>query len=74
MAVVALMVAMTDNFVRPLFLRGATNLHPLVAFVAAFGALQSFGFVGVFLGPIIAGLFVTTVNVLLMDENQVARP
>jgi predicted PurR-regulated permease PerM len=74
MAVVALMVAMTDNFVRPLFLRGATNLHPLVAFVAAFGALQSFGFVGVFLGPIIAGLFVTTVNVLLMDENQVVRP
>jgi predicted PurR-regulated permease PerM len=75
MAVVALMVAMTDNFVRPYFLRGSTNLHPLVAFVAAFGGLQTFGFPGVFLGPIIAGLFITTVKVLLTDDNsQLARP
>jgi predicted PurR-regulated permease PerM len=56
-------------------LRGSTNLHPLVAFVAAFGGLQTFGFPGVFLGPIIAGLFITTVKVLLTDDNsQLARP
>ena len=59
-----MLIALVDSLVRPIFLRGSTNLHPLLAFVAAFGGLQVFGFMGVFLGPIIAGLFVAMVQVL----------
>jgi predicted PurR-regulated permease PerM len=60
----AILVSVMDNLIRPWFLRGAVNLHPLLAFVAAFGGLQTLGFAGVFLGPIIAALFVVTLQLL----------
>lgn len=66
----AIIVSTMDNFIRPMFLRGTVNLHPLLAFVAAFGGLQTLGFAGVFLGPIIAGLFVVTLNILLQGPDD----
>ncbi|MDR3608307.1 MAG: AI-2E family transporter [Oligoflexia bacterium] len=60
----AVLTAMLDNLVRPWFLKGTANLHPLLAFIAAFGGLQVLGFVGVFLGPIIASLFLVLVDVV----------
>jgi predicted PurR-regulated permease PerM len=60
--VVAVAVGLVDNFIRPMVLRGSGNLHPLLAFVAAFGGLQVLGFPGVFIGPIVAGLCVVTVD------------
>jgi predicted PurR-regulated permease PerM len=68
LVLVAIIVATVDNFIRPMVLKGAGNLHPLLAFIAAFGGLQTFGFLGVFLGPIIAGLFVVTVENLTGPE------
>lgn len=67
LAIVGVFVTMMDNFIRPMVLRGAGNLHPLLAFVAAFGGLQTIGITGVFLGPIIAGVFVVTVQILKQD-------
>jgi predicted PurR-regulated permease PerM len=60
----ALVIMGIDNMVRPLFLRGSANLHPLLAFVAALGGLQMLGFLGIFLGPILAALFVATIQVV----------
>jgi predicted PurR-regulated permease PerM len=68
--VTAVFVMTMDNFIRPWFLRGAANLHPLLAFVAAFGGLQTLGFVGVFLGPIIAALLLATIQVLTHVETE----
>lgn len=51
------LVGLSDNIVRPYVLKGGASLHPLVGFVAAFGALDVLGFYGVFLGPVAAGLF-----------------
>ena len=64
--VAAMGVSLVDNVVRPWVLKGTGNLHPFLAFIAAFGGLQVFGFAGVFLGPILAGLCVT----LLTSESQ----
>lgn len=55
--VAAFLASVSDNFVRPIVLKGGANLHPLIAIVAVFGGLQVFGFSGVFLGPILAGMF-----------------
>ncbi len=66
----AIFVAVIDNLVRPLFLKGTTNLHPLLAFIAAFGGLQAFGFTGIFLGPMIAVLFLATIQVLTRDPDS----
>jgi predicted PurR-regulated permease PerM len=69
--VFAVAVGLVDNLIRPIVLRGAGNLHPLLAFVGAFGGLQVLGFAGVFLGPILAGLCVVTVD-NLTRSNKVA--
>lgn len=67
--VAALFVGLLDNLIRPIFLRGSANLHPLLAFVAAFGGLQTLGFSGVFLGPIIASVFVVTAQILVRGDH-----
>jgi predicted PurR-regulated permease PerM len=58
----ALLTVTVDNLIRPLFLRGTVHLHPLVAFIAAFGGIQTLGFLGVFLGPIVAAVFVAAID------------
>jgi predicted PurR-regulated permease PerM len=70
----AFFVATMDNFIRPWFLRGSANLHPLLAFCAAFGGLQMLGFSGIFIGPIIAALLVTTIQVMTQTEDQAVSP
>ena len=62
--VIAFIILGIDNTIRPLFLKGTVNLHPLIAFAAAFGGLQTLGFLGVFLGPIVAALFISTLSLL----------
>ncbi len=59
-----------DNVVRPLILKGRGEMHPLVSLVAIFGGLQWFGFFGVFLGPILAALVIS----LLQLWPTVGRP
>jgi predicted PurR-regulated permease PerM len=66
----AFVVAFLDNLIRPAFLKGSAGLHPLLAFVAAFGGLQVMGFLGVFLGPIIASLFVFTMQILAEGPGE----
>lgn len=70
--ITAIIVASLDNFLRPLVLRGAANLHPLLAFVAAFGGLQTLGVLGIFLGPIVAAMFIAIVQ-LIVDEVSARR-
>lgn len=73
LAIAALVVMTMDNFIRPWFLRGTTNLHPLLAFVAAFGGLQTLGFVGVFLGPIVAALLLATIKVITLPMTEATK-
>lgn len=65
LGIVALVVGMLDSFVRPAMLKGAGDLHPLLAFLAAFGGIKMIGISGIFLGPILAGVFVIMIQVLL---------
>lgn len=68
--IAAAFVSVMDNLIRPWFLKGSGNIHPLLAFVAAFGGIQTLGFVGVFLGPIIAALFIVTLQILVQSSNE----
>ena len=56
-------VGTVDNFVRPLVLKGRGEMHPLVSLVAIFGGLQWFGFFGVFLGPILAAVVISLLEI-----------
>lgn len=56
---IGVLAIIIDHVVRPLVLRGRGDLHPLVGLVAIFGGINAFGLVGVFLGPILASLFLS---------------
>lgn len=62
LGVAAALAGLVDNLVRPWVLKGGANLHPLLGFVAAFGGLQLFGLSGLFLGPIVAGMFMAVLR------------
>ena len=66
---VALLIMGIDNYIRPMFLKGTTQLHPMVAFVSALGGLQTLGFTGVFLGPIVAALFFVIFRILTENDR-----
>jgi predicted PurR-regulated permease PerM len=64
----AVLAGTLDNFIRPWILRGAGEMHPLLAFVAALGGLEMLGPVGIFLGPIIVGLFTVTLRLTVFEK------
>lgn len=63
-------VSVSDNIVRPFVLSDAGKLNAFMAFVAAVGALETMGFYGLFLGPVVAGTVFTLVD--LVQEARTA--
>ena len=57
----ALVISMVDNFLKPLLIGEKTKLPTLFLFLAILGGLVFYGFIGVFLGPVILALFLTFV-------------
>ncbi|MGE0615171.1 MAG: AI-2E family transporter [Bacteriovoracia bacterium] len=68
LGIVAVLITLVDNIIRPWVLKDAGNLHPLIAFISAFGGLQALGVTGVFLGPIIAAVFMVMLQILFKQE------
>jgi predicted PurR-regulated permease PerM len=53
-----------DNFIRPLVLKGRSDIHPLVGLIAIFGGIKMFGLFGVFIGPILTAVLLSLINTL----------
>lgn len=66
--IAAILSSIIDNVVRPIVLKGGANLHPLIAMVGLFGGLSLYGFPGIFVGPIIAGMSVAFLRAWLESE------
>ena len=62
-------VSMADNVIKPLVLRGHSNLHPLLALLSVIGGVQVLGPIGIFVGPMIVA-FLQTLLVMLNEELQ----
>jgi predicted PurR-regulated permease PerM len=54
----AIVVGMVDNFLRPVLISGRAEVPTLAVLVGVMGGLAAFGFIGLFLGPIVLGLLV----------------
>jgi predicted PurR-regulated permease PerM len=66
-----LVVFMIDNVLRPYLIGGRTQMHPLLIFFAVFGGLNVFGFLGLFIGPVILAVTITLLG-MLRDEGRVS--
>lgn len=60
-------VSLTDNFLRPFAVDRGANLHPAVILVGVIGGVYIFGAAGLFIGPIILGIFKSA---LLVFKNS----
>jgi predicted PurR-regulated permease PerM len=56
-------LSLIDNFLYPILVRSRVRLHTLVVFVSTLGGLSVFGFLGFVLGPVVATLALTLIDV-----------
>jgi predicted PurR-regulated permease PerM len=56
-------VSSVDNLLGPRLVASGAGLHPLLIFFASFGGLSMFGAIGFIVGPVIAALFLSVLDV-----------
>ena len=56
-------VSSVDNFIRPLIIGGQAQLPTSMLFFGILGGLQTFGFVGLFVGPATIAVFLSIVSI-----------
>lgn len=54
-----LIVGTLDNILRPILVGRDTKMHELMIFLSTLGGIFMFGFAGLFIGPLIASLFIS---------------
>lgn len=59
-----------DNVIRPWVMKGHAEMHPLLALVSVFGAVRLMGPTGIFLGPVIAAVFVSFLKILSLELRR----
>jgi predicted PurR-regulated permease PerM len=60
---IGLLVGIVDNVVRPLVLQGREAMHPMVSLLAIIGGLSLVGLPGVFIGPLLASMAISVLEI-----------
>jgi predicted PurR-regulated permease PerM len=68
----ALVVGSADNFLRPLLVSGKSQVGTLTVFFGVLGGLAAFGFIGLFVGPVILALVLSLLE--FVEEDRAAAP
>lgn len=51
-----LVISWVDNLIRPMVISGATKIPFIIIFIGVLGGLTAFGFVGLFIGPVVLAI------------------
>ncbi|WP_436926607.1 AI-2E family transporter [Halosimplex amylolyticum] len=68
----AVVVSGSDNVVRPLAMRRGARLNPALLVLGIFGGIAVFGFLGLFVGPVVLGLLKAIVELLAAERADAA--
>lgn len=60
----AAVVAQIDAVVRPYIVSGHAKMHNLLIFFALLGGVKAFGFMGIFIGPVIVAVTIVLLDML----------
>jgi predicted PurR-regulated permease PerM len=63
-------VSSIDNVLRPWVVGGRVELHPLVLLFFIFGGVEAFGFLGLFLGPVVASVLAALFDILREELKE----
>lgn len=66
----ALVISTIDNIVKPFLVAGRAYVHPLLILFGVIGGLITFGFMGLFIGPIVLGLLQTMFKIFYEDIRK----
>jgi predicted PurR-regulated permease PerM len=64
-------IAMVDNYARPLVIDQQAHLNPAVILLGVFGGIYSVGFTGLFVGPIVIGVLAATLETFREDYDVI---
>ncbi|HEY8132617.1 MAG TPA: AI-2E family transporter [Thermoanaerobaculia bacterium] len=67
-------VSVVDNIVRPLVMRGKSQLPAIPLLIAVLGGLQAFGFVGLVIGPLVFSLLMSVIDIYKKSFRIPATP
>ncbi len=60
-------ISLSDNFIRPFLIKQKIKVHSFLILLSILGGLEVFGFIGIFLGPIIISLLITIFQLYKLD-------
>lgn len=69
-----LIISSGDNIIKPLVIGGRTKLHTLLVFFSVLGGINFLGFLGFILGPLIAALCLSLLEIYTFDETEQTGP
>lgn len=69
-----LVISQVDNLLRPKLVGRRAGLHPLVIFFSVLGGLRVFGFLGLFLGPVVVAITLALLDVLRLGDTTPLTP
>lgn len=59
-----------DNIVRPLFMKGGSDMHTLLIFFSILGGINTFGLMGLLYGPLLFGLAIVLLYIYKMEFKE----
>jgi predicted PurR-regulated permease PerM len=65
-----IVIANIDNFLRPWLVKRDVDLHQLLVFLGTIGGIATFGFFGVIIGPVIAALLKSILDIYQEGKDQ----
>ena len=71
-----LAMALIDNVLRPVIIRGRLRMPLLAIFFSVLGGIELFGLIGLVMGPLVLGIFISVLDIFkdVEQEYDVARP
>jgi len=63
----ALVISTMDNIIKPIILKGAAQIHPMLAFLSVLGGLYAFGAKGIIAGPVVLSLVLSAYRIYRYD-------
>ena len=67
----AMVIGNVDNILRPRLVGRDTGMHDLLIFFTTIGGMSVFGIMGFIVGPVIAALFVTLLEIYVMEFKPI---
>lgn len=74
MIVFGIFIATIDNLIRPWILKGRNEMHPMVGLLSIIGGIETFGVFGAFLGPILAALLISLLQIWPVVGQRYGMP